>query len=88
MEKMEKLSVLIINKPFKDSPFLAGFPSTPKNRFWTGFFRLGGKNTLDDRAISRKRRCHGYFLSTKETDFQFILSCNYLIVQHHVEPIA
>ncbi len=21
--------VLIINKPFKDSPFLAGFPSTP-----------------------------------------------------------
>ncbi len=56
-----------------------------KNRFWTGF--SGGKNTLADRTISRERRCRGHALSNKEADLQFILSCNYPIVWHHVEPL-
>ncbi len=32
--------MLIINKPFKDSPFLAGFPSTPTH------YNLSGRNLL------------------------------------------
>ncbi len=59
-----------------------------KKSFGQVFFHLGGKNTLADRAILRERRCRGHILSTKKADLQFILSCNFLIVQHHVEPIT
>ena len=52
-----------------------------KNRFWTGFFRLGGKNTLADRAISRDPRCRDRALTTKKADLQFKVELYHLIVK-------
>ncbi len=62
-------------------------PALEKIGFGQILFSLYRKNTLDDRAISSDWQCHGRALLTNEAGLQFILSCDYLIVQNHVKPL-